>query len=125
MKGTPLRETDRTSIKETMNMLEIIEKLKMTQILIPRFTINRERSHCAAWRSNASTTASAKVASISSLRSNSRFQFPDHLKAAMSIGLNFVELQDYADACRRLRDNDASLTALKFVELCFGSSLQV
>ena len=41
----------------------------------------------------------------------------------MSIGLNYVEV-DYADACRRLRDNDASLIALQFVELHFRSLLQ-
>ncbi len=31
---------------------------------------------------------------------------------------------DYTDACRRLRDNDASLKALQFVELYFGNLLQ-
>ncbi len=36
----------------------------------------------------------------------------------MSIGLNYVKV-DYADACRRLRDNDASLIALRFVKLKF------
>ncbi len=34
----------------------------------------------------------------------------------MSIGLNYEKV-DYANACRRLRDNDASLIALRFVKL--------
>ena len=34
----------------------------------------------------------------------------------MSIGLNYENV-DYANACRRLRDNDASLIALQFVKL--------
>ena len=40
-----------------------------------------------------------------------------------SIGLKYVRV-DYADACRRLRGNDASLKALQFVKLYFGRSLQ-
>ena len=36
-----------------------------------------------------------------------------------SIGLDYVKV-DYADACRRLRDNDASLIALMFVKLKFS-----
>ena len=38
----------------------------------------------------------------------------------MSIGLKYVDFKDYADACRRLRDNDASLKALQFVKLKFS-----
>ena len=34
----------------------------------------------------------------------------------MSIGLKYVDV-DYANACRRLRDNDASLIALRFEKL--------
>ncbi len=41
----------------------------------------------------------------------------------MSKGLKYVKL-DYVDACRRLRDNDASLKALQFVKLYFGNLLQ-
>ncbi len=37
----------------------------------------------------------------------------------MSIELNYMGV-DYEDACRRLRDNDASLTALGFVKLKFS-----
>jgi hypothetical protein len=40
----------------------------------------------------------------------------------MSIGLKYVIVDDYANACR-LRDNDASLKALEFVELYFGNLL--
>ncbi len=38
----------------------------------------------------------------------------------MSIGLNYVKVDDYANACRRLRENDASLMALRFVKLKFS-----
>ena len=37
----------------------------------------------------------------------------------MSIELKYVDV-DYANACRRLRDNDASLIALEFVKLKFS-----
>jgi hypothetical protein len=37
----------------------------------------------------------------------------------MSIGLIYVDV-DYANACRRLRDNDASLTAFTFVKLKYS-----
>jgi hypothetical protein len=36
----------------------------------------------------------------------------------MSIGFDYVKV-DYVDACRRLRDKDASLKALQFVKLKF------
>ena len=109
---SPLREIDRTSIKET-TILEI-EKLKMTQILIIRFTINRERSHCAAWRSNASTTASAKVASISSLRSNPRFQFPDHLNASH---VDRIEIRK-SGLCRRMSPSSRQRCFIDSFEVC-------
>jgi hypothetical protein len=41
----------------------------------------------------------------------------------MPKGLKYVDV-DYADACRRLRDNDASLMALQFVKLHVGNLKQ-
>ncbi len=37
----------------------------------------------------------------------------------MSMQLDYMVVSHYADACRRLRDNDASLIALRFVKLKF------
>jgi hypothetical protein len=48
----------------------------------------------------------------------SRFsEFPINSTPAMSIGLDYVIVVDYAEACRRLRDDDASLIAFQFVKL--------
>jgi hypothetical protein len=91
----------------------------MTQILIPHEDSRHTVRPLCSWSFNASITVSAKVAPISSLRSNPRFRFPISSTPAMSeIGLKYVKVDD-AEACRRLRDNDASLIALQFVKIIF------
>ena len=86
-----------------------IENFKMTLILILRFNINRE-----AWRSNASTTASAKVASISSLRSNPRFQFPDHLNASH---VDRIELRG-SGLCKRMSPSSRQRCFIESFAVC-------
>ncbi len=44
------------------------------------------------------------------------FNFRITSTPAMSKGLKYVKV-DYVDACRRLRDNDASLKAIMFLKL--------